>query len=828
MAAVAIAARDGDPALTPFQALDGAAPAGSISERLALRLADFYREAAVFRGGAPAAAAQCRAASHAGVGTSESSSPSRIVPPGDSHFEPATVREGASVPPAERSDGADDPSDVMESSSSGDPSEAMGRERPPLCLARRTAALCNLGNTCFMNSALQCLANVPRMRDHFLISSATDALFTSNCAGSCSTKDCRLASGFAALIGALWDDRNDKIAPLDFINLIQTLTDRFTGHEQHDSMEFIEYLLDGLRTDLNNCGNCVRSPCMQGGVHEQEDDAVLKAARQVFSQSDSVIDDLFVGFSETGLTCPHTSCGHKWAVADPILSVRLPSETPRKNKTTSFVVTVLPCASSGVPPTAQCITVDLSGSIGYIIEVLVTRTRICRARCILLQISGGIAKIFDDMESIEVIQARHPLLLYELTDTVTVELFHAASERQRHGARGNAPEDLEEKRICPDDGNEYTFSELISSFQGQYSEDDLRGYWRDAMAPLAVSLPLGAQCVAVVHCRQKCRTGGRELVGFPLLFCTERNTTISNLVGVIRLELTRKYGVGSATGWRLFHGSAGWDASKADTLLCCEADNNTSQLSLREYEHLIADWEGGAPEPVAVALTRQRVEPEVVTLETCFEWLTEPEVLEDDNAVMCSGCGQKVQALAQVSLAMLPPVLVVQLKRFRYSDGRRYRLSTPVAIPLEGLDLGRFCHPRYLQRTHLRGAIVAERCSEEEEGCKPGGLCCEGWWDAKMLPAPCYDLVAVSVHWGAAAAGHYVAYVRSAEDGLWRLFDDDEVFEVSPEDVQADLTGAYILFYIRRDHRPSTWGPLSVAAVVTTDKGTIADVPLGT
>lgn len=39
----------------------------------------------------------------------------------------------------------------------------------------------------------------------------------------------------------------------------------------------------------------------------------------------------------------------------------------------------------------------------------------------------------------------------------------------------------EEQRVCPDDGKTYTFSELQEAYKGEYSEEDLKGYWRDAM-----------------------------------------------------------------------------------------------------------------------------------------------------------------------------------------------------------------------------------------------------------------------------------------------------------------------------------------------------------
>eukprot|EP00812_Abedinium_dasypus_P010397 NODE_4018_length_718_cov_298.315234.p2 GENE.NODE_4018_length_718_cov_298.315234~~NODE_4018_length_718_cov_298.315234.p2 ORF type:complete len:153 (+),score=48.75 NODE_4018_length_718_cov_298.315234:3-461(+) len=39
------------------------------------------------------------------------------------------------------------------------------------------------------------------------------------------------------------------------------------------------------------------------------------------------------------------------------------------------------------------------------------------------------------------------------------------------------------RRVCPDDGKEYTFEELKVAFAGEYSAEDLQAYWRDTMKP---------------------------------------------------------------------------------------------------------------------------------------------------------------------------------------------------------------------------------------------------------------------------------------------------------------------------------------------------------
>eukprot|EP00747_Dinoflagellata_sp_TGD_P132970 gnl/TRDRNA2_/TRDRNA2_175140_c6_seq8.p1 gnl/TRDRNA2_/TRDRNA2_175140_c6~~gnl/TRDRNA2_/TRDRNA2_175140_c6_seq8.p1 ORF type:complete len:737 (-),score=218.44 gnl/TRDRNA2_/TRDRNA2_175140_c6_seq8:108-2243(-) len=42
-----------------------------------------------------------------------------------------------------------------------------------------------------------------------------------------------------------------------------------------------------------------------------------------------------------------------------------------------------------------------------------------------------------------------------------------------------------ERRLCPDDGKEYTLCELQAAFKGVYSDSDLQAYWKDAMRPLS-------------------------------------------------------------------------------------------------------------------------------------------------------------------------------------------------------------------------------------------------------------------------------------------------------------------------------------------------------
>jgi ubiquitin carboxyl-terminal hydrolase 4/11/15 len=101
-----------------------------------------------------------------------------------------------------------------------------------------------------MSSSLQCLANVPAFRDFFLSGEYRESLciqnqYTERTAG-------KLAEGFAQFLRRLWNaEMRAAVSPYAFKDLVDNIDDRFSDNRQHDSMEFIEFLVDGLKEDCN-------------------------------------------------------------------------------------------------------------------------------------------------------------------------------------------------------------------------------------------------------------------------------------------------------------------------------------------------------------------------------------------------------------------------------------------------------------------------------------------------------------------------------------------------------------------------------------------------
>lgn len=57
---------------------------------------------------------------------------------------------------------------------------------------------------------------------------------------------------------------------------------------------------------------------------------------------------------------------------------------------------------------------------------------------------------------------------------------------------------------------------------------------------------------------------------------------------------------------------------------------------------------------------------------------------------VCTHCKQKRKATKALTLVRLPPVLLIQLKRFSFAGGFWNRSDTPVIFPTNNLDLTRF------------------------------------------------------------------------------------------------------------------------------------------
>jgi ubiquitin C-terminal hydrolase len=104
----------------------------------------------------------------------------------------------------------------------------------------------NLGNTCFMNSILQCVSNTEAITRLFLDDAYKAQLNTDNPLGHGG----KLAVAYGKLIKDMWSNAYCKIIPRDFKYTIGEFQPQFAGYDQQDSQEFLGFLLDGLHVSF--------------------------------------------------------------------------------------------------------------------------------------------------------------------------------------------------------------------------------------------------------------------------------------------------------------------------------------------------------------------------------------------------------------------------------------------------------------------------------------------------------------------------------------------------------------------------------------------------
>uniref|UniRef100_A0A8C8FVZ2 Ubiquitin carboxyl-terminal hydrolase 4 n=1 Tax=Oncorhynchus tshawytscha TaxID=74940 RepID=A0A8C8FVZ2_ONCTS len=558
--------------------------------------------------------------------------------------------------------------------------------QPGLC------GLSNLGNTCFMNSALQCLSNASPLTEYFLDDQYEAEINRENPLGMRG----EIAESYADLVKQMWLSRSSYVAPRTFKTQVGRFAPQFSGYQQQDSQELLAFLMDGLHEDLNRVKKKPYLALQDAGG--RKDEIVAKEAWTNHRlRNDSIIVDIFHGLFKSTLVCPE--CAKVSVTFDPFCYLTLPLPMKKDRTMEVFLVRIDPQSR----PTQYRVVVPKLGSVTDLCSALSRLSGIPAENMVVADVyNHRFHKIYRRDDGLNQIMEKDDIFVYEVAEEDAESMNLPVYFRERHS-----------KHTGGSTGTMLFGQPLLITVPRQNLAADM--LYEKVLERIG-----WVQCLSSNSSNHSGTSNGNGVCEGKQQHGLSKGSTDAS-----DLENGPKTKPCSSTPPKLFSFSMvnSYGTANISPLPC---DGNI--LKLNTHSTVAIDWDSDSKklcydDQEAEAYEKHESmlqapkKKATVALRECIELFTTMETLGEHDPWYCPTCKKHQQATKKFDLWSLPRILVVHLKRFSYNRCWRDKLDTVVDFPVRDLNMSEFvCDPK-------AGPYV-------------------------------YDLIAVSNHYGGMGGGH--------------------------------------------------------------------------
>eukprot|EP00696_Hemimastix_kukwesjijk_P002536 gnl/Hemi2/13103_TR4475_c0_g1_i1.p1 gnl/Hemi2/13103_TR4475_c0_g1~~gnl/Hemi2/13103_TR4475_c0_g1_i1.p1 ORF type:complete len:854 (+),score=238.49 gnl/Hemi2/13103_TR4475_c0_g1_i1:71-2632(+) len=514
----------------------------------------------------------------------------------------------------------------------------------------------NLGNTCFMNAALQCLSNTQTVRDYFVEDIFKTEINVTNPLG----KKGELARQFGSLLQDLWSGKYTAVAPSDFKTALGKFAPQFSGYQQQDCQELLAFLLDGLHEDLNRVEDKPQTETVES--NGRPDEIVAEEAWRVHQlRNRSKIVDLFQAQLKSTVRCG--DCNKISITFDPFLFLSLPLPTSSQR------VMIVTMHHIGQPPLKYGVRVNKFANVAHLKAQLAQEVGLTPDRLQVADMYFSQAFILPDGKELQDIRPHDQIHGFEVLGNAGCTYLHVLNREllESHNTSATAwpyhtggPRDQPPNTHGPHLPTAYSNAMDVDGKTERALRFTLFG------VTFVVSFPTGAVSARALHAmvwnqlRHYCNS-------------TEPPYTLRVV-----------------------------DSLGSDQGVVVPGPNSPEfdlPYQVPDKAALAADWSTlgrknyfseATPSSHPSVLPQETDTDKPVSLKDCLDLFTHEEQLGHQEMWFCPQCRAHKQAFKKFDMWSLPETLIIHLKRFHYTRNYRDKIDVQVDFPITDLDLSAY------------------------------------------------------------------------------------------------------------------------------------------